>query len=80
MSTDHLTGAPHFELYGVKWRCWSTDNGQRLEWRSTCGKFRAGRELALCWSRADGRIIGKSYRTLREAMAAAIEAGARKSA
>lgn len=79
--TDRLTGAPQFELHGVTWRCWAMDEGgQRLEWRSTCGRFTAGRHLALCWSRAGERIIGKNYRTLREAMAAAIEAGAKKSA
>lgn len=77
MSTDHLTGAPSFDVHGVTWRCWSTDDGQRLEWRSTCGRFRAGRDRTFCWSVFEGRIIEKSFRTLREAMAAAIDAGER---
>lgn len=79
-STDRLSEAPNFELLGVTFRCWITDDGQRFEWRSTCGRFRAGRVLAVCWSRAGDRIVGKGFKTLRLAMEAAIETGARKRA
>ena len=46
MSTDRLSTTPSFALLGVTWRCWITDGGHRYEWRSTCGRFRAGRTLA----------------------------------
>ena len=90
-NTDRLSTSPNFTMHGVTWRCWITDEGGRYEWRSTCGRFRAGRSLAAAdpsafppgkaptfvavhWARAGDRIVGKKYRTLREAMAAAIAA------
>jgi hypothetical protein len=45
MSSERLGGGPAFVLNGVTWRCWVTDSGQRYEWRSTCGRYRAGRYL-----------------------------------
>lgn len=45
MSADRLSTAAEFATGQVTWRCWITDDGQRLEWRSTCGRYRAGRDL-----------------------------------
>jgi len=43
--TDRLSDVPSFSIGNVTWRCWVTDNGQRYEWRSTCGRYRVGRVL-----------------------------------
>jgi len=72
MSADHLSSVPAFTTGAVTWRCWITDGGQRYEWRSTCGKFRAGRALAFCWARSGDRIVGKAYKTLSDAMHAVL--------
>ena len=74
MSTDHPSTVDIFSIGDVTFRCWVTDDGSRYEWRSTCGRYRAGRNvgMASCWSMRDDRPVGHQYETLKRAMCAAV--------
>jgi hypothetical protein len=84
-----------FIVAGVIFHCWVTDDGQRYEWRSVCGRFRVGRRGYSKIERddgttelhthhfavVDGREIGARFASLRQAMLTAIsKAGLRKAA
>ncbi len=68
MKTDYLAGLPHFSIGAIKFRAWVTDNGHRYEWRSTCGRYRAGNRRGRAWAWACGRLVGEGFETLRSAM------------
>lgn len=72
MNIDSRSTVPCFSVAGVTFECWVTDAGHRYEWRSTCKRAAAGRQVALCWAVVDGRRIGDQYETLRRAMLAAV--------
>lgn len=79
-TADHLSSAPTFSLGSVTFRCWVTDNGQRYEWRSTCGRYFAGRNGAHHWSSTDRNLVGSEFPTLKAAMQMAINVGRAKAA
>lgn len=78
--TDCLSTVPTFALGDSVWRCWVTDNGQRYEWRSTCGRMRAGRRDGLWRAVVDGREVYGSHESLKAAMQAAHRASERRAA
>lgn len=71
MSAERCRSIPCFTLYGVTFECWALADG-RLEWRSTCGRFAAGRDGAEFWAMSRGRLAGSAYASLKIAMGAAI--------
>lgn len=71
MNAESASSAPPFTLIGVKWKCWVIEDGQAYEWRSSCGKFSVTRNARTFVGKREGRIIGKGYSTIREAMSAA---------
>jgi hypothetical protein len=77
-TSPRRSSAPRFRVGGVKFECWIVDDGLRYEWRSTCGRATAGRNVRTFWARADGRDLGKGFLTLRLAMIAAADALAAK--
>jgi hypothetical protein len=72
--TDHSSAVPHFTIAGVTFACWVVDDGQRYVWRSTCGRYAAGRMVRAYWSRRDGRVVGAEFLSLKLAMVTAVGA------
>lgn len=72
--TDHLSTVPVFSINGVTFRCWVTDAGQRYEWRSTCGRYSAGRSGKHHWASINRRVIGDQFASLKSAMQMAVSA------
>lgn len=74
MSADRLSDTtPPFEIAGITWRGWIVDSGQQYEWRSDCGRYRAGRNIGAGthWASCGGPLVGHEYPTLRFAMLSA---------
>lgn len=55
---------------GVEWRrTWLPDE-QRYEWATACRRGIAGRNegLATCFGSRDGQIVGREFKSLKDAM------------
>ena len=72
MTPDRRSTVQPFTTYGVTFECWITADGQHLEWRSTCGRFQAGRDGGEFWARSRGGDAGRQHASLKLAMEAAI--------
>lgn len=68
-----VSDVPEFTVGRVTFRCWIVNGA--YEWRSVCGRFRAGRRGAWCWSSAHGRELGQQYSSLGAAMTGAVASG-----
>ena len=83
MSQDRLSDATlPFSVGDTEFRCWIVGGGQQYEWRSTCGRLRAGRNRgsSTCWASCDGPLVRADYDNLRGAMIAATLARRRAAA
>lgn len=76
---------PIFDIHGVCFRCFVSDAGMRYVWRSIPNAdsdipeagstaLAVGRIGATTWARSGGKIVGRDYATIRDAMVAAIAA------
>lgn len=65
------SSAPDFTLNGITWQCWVVGSGD-YEWRSTCGRYATVQE-GLQWRIRRGDRVGQIvYRSLKQAMLAAL--------
>lgn len=72
-TTDKRTGARPQTISGVTFNCWHTGI-LRYEWRSDDNRLAAGSNYnkATYYGEVDGQRLGKKFRTLTNAMAAAV--------
>lgn len=76
---------PIFDIDSVCFRCFISDGGMRYVWRSIpdadsetpetgSTALAVGRIGATTWARSGGKIVGRDFATIRDAMVAAIAA------
>lgn len=88
--TERPVGVPDFEAGGVTFRCFVAPDGvnelglpaTRLIWRGIGVPCVVGRNVGMraCWAKANGRVIGQNFPSLKLAMKAAALAASKASA
>lgn len=79
-------GVPDFATAGVTFRCYAAPDGvnelglpaTRLIWRGVGVPVVVGRNVGMraCWAKANGRVVGQNFPSLKSAMRAAVMAAA----
>lgn len=73
MTEDKRSTVPAFAVYGIEFVCWVSGKTGQYEWRSSCGRFVAGRDGHEFWALADSEPVRRRFSNLKAAMAGAIQ-------